>query len=1223
MLGAANRRPGVLLEALVSSDFAMTARSRFLSPFTPDDVKGLKDLAKVLAVEAEKADYIVLVKRKAAVLFDCLLKCRLLGVGTPILFDHDDLTVTSGKRVLLFDDAVLSGETSSRARRRLREAGAASVRTIALAVASDAPPKKRPDLAVLQGPSDAIRSLINRELIAFRLLPRPYNLDWPLYEGSSQIRLLPYLVPFVDGEDLFDHSTASMRASGIASVSISIPRDQLIELEDALLLPANVVDLAKIRLYLVRGPSGEHWSALPIALLTPMPPEEVAALANAACAAKGVERRPQTTDAQLRFLSYVVAADLLDEWWARLSLDIELGPEDSFNTTAAMGNAVALAWLRRSRPRAPWPFAVAGASRNAQPLPAPATPVQVVRTGPPVSAEDLAEGVGHSRPKPVAFFRRSLKDAGLPNSDAWLSVFLDHSVDSGVLVPQISVANGLAFRGFRAGEVALLRENDLARFRALLTGYLDAYSQSSASRFVAHKLICIFLRYACHTGELSPVMGRHEGPTVAVNYYQHGVVATYRPANPFDFSIETDFLVYLTQKEVFGIEPADLPAGVQPDDLSGRVRPGRLQAAGEPKSDAEAIGALIGQLHGRGSLSNHKLMVLGSCPTTLDTLLALAGDLRLVANHLRRLPNYRQFSMTHKDVAQTVKSATEKFTAFQNGEATQILWDIEHGLGPLERRYWRDISEALQPPLERSDEESVRYIVKQAGDILAAMQAFDGLAARARAGTLSIHSIAAAAPHMRRRGLSDRDGSASPEESLNQWFAEVLHRIDRLVEFGEINAPLNSQPFVARRLHHFVVLVPTSTHAAGRELEATLLRLERREANANHFAVRLLERGSSLLVAATFGGERARQRALKAAARIFPDAGGAGLVVEVGEFILRPSLGTKGDLVVPNALLSLLPPFEEGPAYVGVAASVAEFDPRPFEAGEPRKFGQLNVVALTVPPGPQSSPKRSVRRSPSRCDILVVSILPEEAEAARSLGSDWERIPRDERNIERGMCGLDGRQLTIVHVRERQQGNVHMAAATEWAIRTTRPKIALLLGRAGGIEQEMVIGDIAIASSVLYYERRQLLETGTRYDFQTIDSHQLDQNVFERVEDRLHAGDGRLAVNDRRIFIGPIASGEAVMRTLDADVAKVLWQSHRKIIAVEMEAGGFATALQKHLVPGRSYGPDLSFIVRGISDLPAIPRDDGNNSRACAGAAAGAVELLRCACDELESRGRL
>lgn len=243
-----------------------------------------------------------------------------------------------------------------------------------------------------------------------------------------------------------------------------------------------------------------------------------------------------------------------------------------------MRDAVALAWLRRSRPRAPWPFAVAGALHDAQRLPTPPTPVQTIRSGPPISAENLAEGDGHSRPKPVASFCRSLKDAGLPTSDAWLSVFLDHSVDFGVLVPQILIVNGLAFRGFRAGEVALLRENDLARFRALLIGYLEAYSQSSASRFVAHKLICIFSRYACHTDELTPVMGRHDGPTVAVNYYQHGVVATHRPANPFDFSIETDFPAGRLGARRLGVARTDTGHYVP-------FLPGRQQGGKSPESD--------------------------------------------------------------------------------------------------------------------------------------------------------------------------------------------------------------------------------------------------------------------------------------------------------------------------------------------------------------------------------------------------------------------------------------------------------------------------------------------------------------------------------------------------------------------------------------------------------------------------------------------------------------
>jgi len=190
-------------------------------------------------------------------------------------------------------------------------------------------------------------------------------------------------------------------------------------------------------------------------------------------------------------------------------------------------------------------------------------------------------------------------------------------------------------------------------------------------------------------------------------------------------------------------------------------------------------------------------------------------------------------------------------------------------------------------------------------------------------------------------------------------------------------------------------------------------------------------------------------------------------------------------------------------------------------------------------------------------------------------------------------------------------GRTEAAAVTSLAVQKWNPRFVLLVGIAGGISDAGVsLGDILISDQIVDYElqKQERSYDSIRYSVHRTDPRLLgaamnfdDPSGSESLEER------RPEEGTPRLHIGPIATGDKVV------AHKKLIDRYRqdwpKLIGVEMEAGGVATAVY-HM----SSRPGF-FMIRGVSDLADEDKDLPTVTKwrnyACSIAAAYTISLLK------------
>jgi nucleoside phosphorylase len=219
--------------------------------------------------------------------------------------------------------------------------------------------------------------------------------------------------------------------------------------------------------------------------------------------------------------------------------------------------------------------------------------------------------------------------------------------------------------------------------------------------------------------------------------------------------------------------------------------------------------------------------------------------------------------------------------------------------------------------------------------------------------------------------------------------------------------------------------------------------------------------------------------------------------------------------------------------------------------------------------------------------VVVLTALPVEYQAVRQHLLQPEARPHPAGTLfEVGrLPGAAG----MIALAQTGEGNVGAAVLAERAIAAFRPRALLCAGIAGGLKDDIALGDIVVATKIY------ALHSGREHDDgflprprSWLASHQLQQlaqhlartGTWARLVPR-HPGDpdGRSPSQIRPavVHFKPVASGEVVLTATDTSLRALLRRTYDDAAAVEMESAG--TAQAAHL---NGSLPTLS--VRGISD---------------------------------------
>lgn len=236
-------------------------------------------------------------------------------------------------------------------------------------------------------------------------------------------------------------------------------------------------------------------------------------------------------------------------------------------------------------------------------------------------------------------------------------------------------------------------------------------------------------------------------------------------------------------------------------------------------------------------------------------------------------------------------------------------------------------------------------------------------------------------------------------------------------------------------------------------------------------------------------------------------------------------------------------------------------------------------------------------------DVLILAPLPLELKAVmRYLEQQEAPEVIDQMAYEKGYFSGKKRRWRIV-VAEPGMENTPTALALERGIRRFRPKIALLLGIAGGVKNNVQIGDVVVGTKAYGYEAGKE-GAGEFWARPSVESFSRDLLAHATLCSRRDDWKRRAAqdAGDASVWFGPIAAGNKVITSKQSETYHRLKQHYENTLALDMESSGFAEALPTHRgVHG--------LVIRGISDLLDHKGDDFQKTAADR-AAAFAFELL-------------
>jgi nucleoside phosphorylase/WD40 repeat protein len=187
-------------------------------------------------------------------------------------------------------------------------------------------------------------------------------------------------------------------------------------------------------------------------------------------------------------------------------------------------------------------------------------------------------------------------------------------------------------------------------------------------------------------------------------------------------------------------------------------------------------------------------------------------------------------------------------------------------------------------------------------------------------------------------------------------------------------------------------------------------------------------------------------------------------------------------------------------------------------------------------------------------------------------------------------------------------GNVAAAALTGRAIEEFRPHALFLVGIAGGLEADIGLGDVVVATHVYAYQGARAEPSGTRVRPKGWPlAHRLEQiarGVARTGDWTASLGEG--GGGGARVHFKPLVSGDVVLDTRTGPIAETIFQNFSDAIAIDMESVGVAeAALRKDFY--------RAVTIRGVSDAAGGHKRhtdaDGWQPRAAVHAAAFAVTM--------------
>lgn len=675
-----------------------SARDDFIGKFDADVYPYVINFANAIA--DIDADVLMFTARKAACLFDAMRSVGLTAsraqvVSTRVL--DMDLAWLAGKRVQLVDDLIVTGSSLFKDARVLEASGAASVGITALAIDTDwwVPSLATPsnDHAHISLPDRRALNLCTQIVEAISLVPRPYNLDWPLYDALRVPASRSGVLTELFGWPATNTATSAQQRKNVLSFTLEAQDWIRSRLEDETGLDLRGATLMKVRVYARRSESDASELSLrvvPIVAFDDLHIDDVDRLFESVTKnAQNVQSDFLTSSSKLRMVQYVLAARLghlwMDDFVAAARVADRRHLEDN-QLHFAFPPHVAAEARRLSAGRDRY------SSVRLRPVPAPTRgptepgvgPVQDVwdlqdrltepfrqmflttelpareqlkefgpillddpDRDPMIDRLDFGISVGRLISDATEMLRIPDESGHIPDPDTVLrdarrivSAYLDIAIDHGVVVPitQVDTESGVVRRAFRHGEDIVFAGNEARLFSIMLKAAFEASGQESLPKIVAEKLCVLFLRIGLSPLNILERFTRDMGNrgSVGVRTDLYGAIVKSEARTMFGPERENGLGKILERRNI-------LDDAGKSYTFKGVEEHSATSPAAE--AGAEVVGSLLGELYvpGRGAntlpdrLNDRDLILLASCANPAITAAALGAELDIFDRFMNTL----------------------------------------------------------------------------------------------------------------------------------------------------------------------------------------------------------------------------------------------------------------------------------------------------------------------------------------------------------------------------------------------------------------------------------------------------------------------------------------------------------------------------------------------------------------------------------------------------------
>ncbi len=239
----------------------------------------------------------------------------------------------------------------------------------------------------------------------------------------------------------------------------------------------------------------------------------------------------------------------------------------------------------------------------------------------------------------------------------------------------------------------------------------------------------------------------------------------------------------------------------------------------------------------------------------------------------------------------------------------------------------------------------------------------------------------------------------------------------------------------------------------------------------------------------------------------------------------------------------------------------------------------------------------------STVDCLVLTIKSVELQALlAAFGLDFASFQLADRDLRHWRVEHNGIRYAIAKVGT--DGNAETAIYFGRLYAALRPRTAVMVGMAGGLQGKVSAGDVVVAEHVYAWDFRKLVADGQLRRAKT--SRVNDRYIRDVTDiDALASGWRTRVARDLRVVLasgdydsagstmpaedwrpkverGDILAGSSIVE--DGSLPELAVQHHDRVRAVEMESAGFAAACEELNVPW--------LVVRGVADAGEPGRDD-------------------------------